>query len=72
MPVDSMKRQKDTMPEDELSSLEGVWYTTGEEQRVLTDGASKMKWLGQSRDDTQQWMCVVVKIKSDDVKNYSA
>ena len=28
-----------------------------------------MKWLGQSRNDAQLWMCLVVKIKSDDVKN---
>jgi len=71
MPVDSMKRQKDMMLEDELSGLEGVRYTTGEEQRVLTGSTSKMKWLGRSGDDTQPWMCVVVEIKSADVKNYS-
>ena len=29
----------------------------------------RMKRLGQSRNDAQLWMCLVVKIKSDDVKN---
>ena len=29
----------------------------------------KMKWLGQSGNDTQLWVCLVVKVKSDDVKN---
>ena len=28
-----------------------------------------MKWLGQSRNDVQLWMCLVVKIKSNAVKN---
>ena len=29
----------------------------------------RMKWLGQSRNDAQLWMCLVVKIKSNAVKN---
>ena len=29
----------------------------------------KKKWLGQSGNDTQLWMCLVVKVKSNDVKN---
>ena len=28
-----------------------------------------MKQLGQSRNDTQLWMCLVVKVKPDAVKN---
>ena len=28
-----------------------------------------MKWLGQSRNDTQLWMCLVMKVKFDVVKN---
>ena len=28
----------------------------------------RMKGLGQSRKDTQLWMCLVVKVKSDAVK----
>ena len=28
----------------------------------------RMKGLGQSRNDTQLWMCLVVKVKSDAVK----
>jgi len=27
------------------------------------------KWLGQSRNDTQLWMCLVMKVKFDVVKN---
>ena len=29
----------------------------------------RMKGLGQSRNDTQLWMCLVVKVKSDAIKN---
>ena len=28
-----------------------------------------MKWLNQSRNDTQVWMCLVMKVKSDAIKN---
>ena len=31
--MNSMKRQKDMTPEDELPGLVGVQYATGEEQR---------------------------------------
>ena len=31
-----------------------------------------MKWLGQSGNDAQLWMCLVVKVKSDAVKNNTA
>ena len=32
-------------------------------------GPERMKRLGQSRNDAQLWMCLVVDIKSDAVKN---
>ena len=28
----------------------------------------RMKWLSQSRNDAQLWMCLMVKVKSDAVK----
>ena len=31
-----------------------------------------MKQLGQSRNDAQLWMCLVVKVKSDATKNNTA
>ena len=42
---------------------------TGEEQRAITNSSRKMKWLSQRRNVTQLWMCLVVKIKSNVVKN---
>ena len=66
--TDSMKRQKDMTLEDETRS-ESVKNATGEEQRTITNSSKKMKWLGQSRNDAQLWMCLVVKVKSSAVEN---
>ena len=41
-------------------------YITGEEQR---NSSERMKSLGKSRNKNQLQMCVVVKVKSDAVKN---
>ena len=32
----------------------------------------RMKRLGQSKNDAQLWMCVVMKVKSDAIKNNTA
>ena len=55
--------------EDEPPRSEGVQYTTGEEQRQLLRAPERMKWLGQSKNNAQLSMCLVVKVKSDAVKN---
>ena len=44
--MDSMKRQKDTTPEDEPPSLEGVQYATGEEQRAIMNSSKKSDVVG--------------------------
>ena len=41
-------------------------YATGEEQRAISH---RMKQLGQSGNDAHLWMCLVVKVKSDAIKN---
>ena len=40
-PIDTMKRQKDMTPEDELPRLEGVQCTTVEEWKAVTNSARK-------------------------------
>ncbi|KAF7243612.1 Carbamoyl-phosphate synthase [ammonia], mitochondrial, partial [Varanus komodoensis] len=45
-PMDSTKRQKDKMPEDEPLRSEGVQYATGEEQRASTSSARKNEATG--------------------------
>ena len=41
MNMNSMKRQKYMTLEDELPRLEGVQYTTEEEQRAITNSSRK-------------------------------
>ena len=64
--MNSMKRQKDMTPEDEPPRLEGVQYATGEEWRASTNSCRKK---GPSGNDAQLGLCLVVKVKSDAVKN---
>jgi len=64
--MNSMKRQKDMTLKDELPKLVGAQYSTGEEQRNSSRG---MKRLSQSENNTQLWMCLVVKVNSHTVKN---
>ena len=65
-PMNSMKRQKDMTLKDELPRSVGAEYTTGEEWR---NSSRKTEVLGQIRNNTQLWMCLVVKVKSNAVKN---
>ena len=71
--TDRMKRQKDTTPEDEPSPRsEGVQYAAGEGQKAMSNSFRRRKQLGQSGNDAQLWMSLVVRVKSDAVKNNSA
>ena len=49
--------------------LEGVQYTTEEEWRAITKSSRKNEVAGKSWNVTQLLMYLVVKIKSDTVKN---
>ena len=64
-----MKGQKDMTLEDKPPRLEDVQYATGEKWRQLPTAPVRMKWLGQSGNDAQMWMCLVVKVKPDSIKN---
>ena len=44
----------------------GVQYATGKEQR---NSSRKNEEVSQSENDAQLWMCLLVKGKSDAVKN---
>ena len=37
--------------------------------RELLIAPERMKWLDQSRINTQLWMCLLMKVKSDATKN---
>ena len=51
-PMNSMKRRKDMIPEDEhprLPRSEGVWYARGEEQRAITNSSRKNEATGPNQ-----------------------
>ena len=65
-----MKRQKDTMLQDESPSLEGVQHATMVKSGgQLLIAPERIKRSGQSGNDAPWWMCLVVKVKSDAVRN---
>ena len=63
------KDQKIMTPEDDPHRLEGVQYATEEEWRATANSSRKMKQLVQSGNDVWLLMCLVVKVKTDAVKN---
>ena len=64
-PMNSMKRQKDKTLKDEPPRLVGVQLLLEKSRETAPEG---MKRLTQSRNNTQLWMCLVVKLKFDAVK----
>ena len=42
---------------------------SGKSRGQLLIVPGRMKWLGQNGNDAQMWMCLVVKVKFDIVKN---
>ena len=63
--MDSMKRHRDVTLADGLPRLEGYQYATGKEQRSVADSYRENEVMDQSRNATQMWMCLGVKVKSD-------
>ena len=57
---------------DKSPSLEGVQYATWEEWRTTTNSSrKKMKWLGQSANDSSSDE-MIMKVKFNAVKNSTA
>ena len=70
--MDSVRGQKDMTHEDEPPRMEGALYTIGKSRGQLQIALERIKWLGQSENHAQLWMCLVVKVKSDAIKNSTA
>ena len=69
--MNSMKKQK---KRDEGQNMSSLGRKVSSMLLVKRRGQSliapeRMKWLSQSRNDAQMWMCLVVKIKFNAVKN---
>ena len=64
--MNSMNRQKDMTIKDEPPRSGGVQYATGEEWRNSSrrNEEAEPKWK-----QCPLWLCLVVKVKSDAVKN---
>ena len=67
-PHGEYEKAKDMTSEDEPFRSKGVQYATEEKQREITY-SSRMKWVGQSGNDIQLWMSLVVKANSVALKN---
>ena len=65
-PMNSMKRQKDRTLKDELPRSVGAQYATGEQWR---NDSERMKRWSQSKNNTQLWMSLVMKVKFVAVKS---
>ena len=65
-PMNSMKRQKDRTLKDELPRWVGGQYATTDSEELTPE---RMERETQSKNNTQLWMWLVMKVKSDDVKS---
>ena len=64
--MNSMKRQKDRTLKDELTRFVRAQYATEKRGEIAPEG---MKRLSQSGRNAQLWMCPVVEVKSNAIKN---
>ena len=68
-PMSCMNTQKDATREDEPQDGNVPSMILGKNRGQSWIAPERMKRLGQRGKDTQLWMCLVVKVKSDAVKN---
>ena len=71
-PMDSRKRQKDMTPEDGPPQVARCPICYCGREREITNSSRKNEEVRSSRNDTQLWMCLVAKVKSDAAKNSTA
>ena len=64
--MNSMKRQKDKTLKDELPRWVGANMLLEIRGEITPE---RMKSLSQSGNDAELWLCLVVQVKSDAVKN---
>ena len=64
-----IKRQKDLTLKDEPPGQKVSSMLLGKSRGQLLTAPKRMKLLDQSENDAQLWMCLVMKVKFDAVKN---
>ena len=67
--MNSMKKQKDMTLEESPPAQKVSNMLQGKNGKQLLIAPERIKHLGQSRNNTQLWMYLVVKVKSNAVKN---
>ena len=67
--MNSMKKQKDMIPENERLRSERVQYATVEKQRAITNSSRKNEASGPKRKQCSVMDVSGVKVKSNAVKN---
>ena len=65
-PMNSMKRQNDSILKEELPRSVGTQYVTGDQWR---NNPERMKGWSQSKNNTQLWMLLVIEARSNAVKS---
>ena len=55
-------------PKDESPRSEDVQYATGEAQGRITTSPRKNEAMDQSGHDAQLWICLLMNVKSNDVR----
>ena len=68
-PMNSVKRQKDMTPEDKPPGQKVFNMLLGKSEGQLLIAPERMKQVGQSGNNAGLQICLVVKVKSDAVKN---
>ena len=71
-PISHMKRQKDPTLEDDPTQVRKCPICYWKSRGQLLISPKGMKSLGQNRNDAQLWIYLVMKVKSDNVKNSMA
>ena len=67
--MNNMKRQKDVTLEEEPPSWKVSIMLLGKSRGQLLIAPETVKQLGQGRNDAHLWLCLVVKVKSNAIKN---
>ena len=68
-PMNNIMGQKDMILEDMPPRSEGSNMLSRKGEGQLLTAPETMKLLGWSENDAQLWMCLVVKVKSNVIKN---
>ena len=61
-----------TLKDEESPGQKRCNMLLGKSRGQLLIASERMKWMGQSRNDSQLRMCLVVKVKSNVIKNNTA